>query len=101
MNPFSLQGCSTFPCSMKPGQKQIYYMAADSVEGARAAPFVEKLVARGTEVLYLTEAVDEAAITNLAKFGECNCVQRLGSVKDCNESVPTWNEHQASHALMD
>lgn len=44
--------------------------AADSVEAAKAAPFVEKLVADGYEVLYLTEAIDEAMVTNLAKFGD-------------------------------
>lgn len=44
--------------------------AADSVEAARAAPFVEKLVADGYEVLYLTEAIDEAMVTNLAKYGD-------------------------------
>lgn len=48
--------------------------AADSVEVARAAPFVEKLVAEGTEVLYLTEAIDEAVVTNLAKFGDHDLV---------------------------
>ncbi len=37
---------------------------------ARAAPFVEKLVAKGLEVLYLTDAIDEATITNLQKFGD-------------------------------
>lgn len=55
---------------MKPGQKSIYYMAADNVDVARYSPFVEKLVADGYEVLYLTEAVDEACVTNLQKFGE-------------------------------
>ncbi len=64
----------TLPCRMKPGQKSIYYMAADSVEAARAAPFVEALVARGTEVLYLTEPIDEACVTNLAKFADCELV---------------------------
>lgn len=72
--PPCLPCCHLPPRSMKPGQKSIYYMAGDSVEAARAAPFVEKLVASGTEVLYLTEAVDEAAITNLAKFGEFELV---------------------------
>lgn len=48
--------------------------AADSVEVARAAPFVEKLVADGYEVLYLTEAIDEAVVTNLAKFGDHDLV---------------------------
>lgn len=41
---------------------------------ARAAPFVEKLVSKGYEVLFLTEAVDEATITNLAKFGDLELV---------------------------
>nr|QBY35568.1 heat shock protein 90C [Dunaliella salina] len=55
---------------MKPGQKDIFYMAADSVEMAKAAPFVEKLVSKGYEVLYLTDAIDEATITNMQKFGD-------------------------------
>lgn len=48
--------------------------AADSVEVAKAAPFVEKLVADGYEVLYLTEAIDEAMVTNLAKFNDLELV---------------------------
>lgn len=59
---------------MKEGQKNIYYMAADSVEVASAAPFVEKLVAQGYEVLYLTEPIDEATVTNMAKFDERDLV---------------------------
>lgn len=35
---------------MKSGQKSIYYMAADSLEVARSAPFVEKLIKKGYEV---------------------------------------------------
>lgn len=52
----------------------VLLQAADSVEAAKAAPFVEKLVADGYEVLYLTEAIDEAMVTNLAKFGELDLV---------------------------
>lgn len=37
---------------------------------ARAAPFVEKLVAKGFEVLYLTDAIDEATVTNLQKYAD-------------------------------
>lgn len=44
------------------------------MEAAKAAPFVEKLVADGFEVLYLTEAIDEAMVTNLAKFGDLELV---------------------------
>jgi heat shock protein beta len=60
--------------SMKSGQKSIYYMAGDSVLAASSAPFVEKLVKKGYEVLYLTEAIDEATIQNLGKFEDFELV---------------------------
>ena len=53
---------------MKPEQKGIYYLAADSKQAAAKAPFVEGLVKRGLEVLYLTDSIDEVAITNLATY---------------------------------
>lgn len=59
---------------MKEGQKGIFYMAADSMDVARSAPFVEKLVAEGYEVLYLTEPIDEAMVANLAKFDDHDMV---------------------------
>jgi len=55
---------------MKPEQKGIYYLAADSKAAAEKAPFLEGLVKRGLEVLYLTDSIDEVAITNLATFAE-------------------------------
>jgi heat shock protein beta len=61
--------------------------AADSVEVARAAPFVEKLVADGYEVLYLTEAIDEAVVTNLAKFGDHDLVDVTKEGLDVGEDA--------------
>jgi len=55
---------------MKKEQKAIYYMAADSVKAAKAAPFVEQLAKQGFEVLYLTEPIDEVAVTNIGKYKE-------------------------------
>jgi len=66
--PSGLVSLADYVARMKPGQRSIYYMAADSVEIAAAAPFVEGLVSRGYEVLYLTEPIDEAVVTNLGKF---------------------------------
>ncbi len=53
---------------MKPEQKGIYYLAAESKAAAVKAPFLEGLVAKGLEVLYLTDPIDEVAITNLGTF---------------------------------
>ena len=35
---------------MKEGQKDVFYMAADSLDAASSAPFVERLVQRDYEV---------------------------------------------------
>lgn len=54
----------------KEGQKQIYYLAADSKAAAEASPYAEALVKKGLEVLYLVEPIDEVALANLAKFDD-------------------------------
>ncbi|KAH9707798.1 Heat shock protein 90-5 [Citrus sinensis] len=54
------------------GEKQnaIYYLATDSLKSAKSAPFLEKLVQKDIEVLYLIEPIDEVAIQNLQTFNE-------------------------------
>jgi molecular chaperone HtpG len=44
---------------MKPGQEAIYTIAGDSVEAVAKSPQLEGFRARGIEVLYLTDPVDE------------------------------------------
>lgn len=53
---------------MKPNQQHIYYIAGTSEEEVKKSPFVERLEKKGYEVLYLTEAVDEYAISALPEF---------------------------------
>ncbi|KMQ97651.1 endoplasmin-like protein [Lasius niger] len=53
---------------MKPNQQHIYYIAGSSEEEVQKSPFVERLSKKGYEVLYLTEAVDEYAISGLPEF---------------------------------
>lgn len=55
---------------MKPEQKDIFYLAADNKEAAESAPFLEQLKKKDFEVLYLTEPIDEVAVTNLAEYEE-------------------------------
>uniref|UniRef100_A0A0E0B4A6 Histidine kinase/HSP90-like ATPase domain-containing protein n=1 Tax=Oryza glumipatula TaxID=40148 RepID=A0A0E0B4A6_9ORYZ len=67
--------------NMPENQKAIYYIATDSLQSAKTAPFLEKLVQkdiefwlRGTlflfQVLYLIEPIDEVAIQNLQTYKE-------------------------------
>lgn len=53
---------------MKPNQQYIYYIAGASEDEVQKSPFVERLNKKGYEVLYLTEAVDEYAISGLPEF---------------------------------
>lgn len=53
---------------MKPNQQYIYYIAGSSEDEVKKSPFVERLDKKGYEVLYLTEAVDEYAISALPEF---------------------------------
>lgn len=60
--------------NMKPEQKDIYYIAADSVTSARDAPFLERLLQKDLEVLYLVDPIDEVAVQNLKSYKDKNFV---------------------------
>ncbi|KAJ1265535.1 hypothetical protein BS78_08G082900 [Paspalum vaginatum] len=54
--------------NMKPEQKDIYYIAADSLSSAKNAPFLERLTEEEYEVLLLVDPMDEVAIQNLSSY---------------------------------
>ncbi|PHT43042.1 hypothetical protein CQW23_17067 [Capsicum baccatum] len=60
--------------NMKPDQKDIYYIASDSVTSAKNTPFLEKLLEKDLEVLFLVDPIDEIAIQNLKEFKEKNFI---------------------------
>uniref|UniRef100_A0A6J0UPI9 Endoplasmin n=1 Tax=Pogona vitticeps TaxID=103695 RepID=A0A6J0UPI9_9SAUR len=53
---------------MKEKQDKIYFMAGSSRKEAESSPFVERLLRKGYEVIYLTEPVDEYCIQALPEF---------------------------------
>lgn len=60
--------------NMKPDQKDIYYIAADSVTSAKNTPFLERLAEKDIEVLFLVDPIDEVAVQNLKSYKEKNFV---------------------------
>lgn len=54
--------------NMKPDQKDIYYIAADSITSAKNTPFLERLLEKDLEVLFLVDPIDEVAIQNLKSY---------------------------------
>src|ERR1700683_5404174 len=54
---------------MKEDQKDIYYLAADTLAAARNSPHLEGFRAKGLEVLLLTDRIDEWVAGHLHEFG--------------------------------
>lgn len=57
-----------YKARMKPEQKAIYYITADSLIAAKSSPQLELFAQKGIEVLLLTERVDEWALSYLPQF---------------------------------
>ena len=53
---------------MKDGQEAIYTLAGEDIESLRASPHLEGFVARGLEVLLLTDPVDEFWVPAIGEF---------------------------------
>ncbi|KAF7141568.1 hypothetical protein RHSIM_Rhsim06G0174600 [Rhododendron simsii] len=60
--------------NMKPDQKDIYYIASDSVTSAKNTPFLERLLEKDLEALFLVDPIDEVAVQNLKSYKEKNFV---------------------------
>uniref|UniRef100_A0A182QG75 Heat shock protein 83 n=1 Tax=Anopheles farauti TaxID=69004 RepID=A0A182QG75_9DIPT len=59
---------SDYVSRMKPKQDNIYFIAGPNRAEIEKSPFVERLLSRGYEVLFLVEAVDEYSISALPEF---------------------------------
>ena len=53
---------------MKEGQEKIYYASGSSIEKVNSLPQVEKVKDKDFDILYLTDYVDEFAITAIQKY---------------------------------
>ena len=73
---------------MKEGQTAIYYQVAPSRATIEAGPYVESFKAKGYEVLYLYEAIDEYVVSSLREF-EGKPLQAVNSDQiDLGEDTP-------------
>ncbi|RKP06680.1 Hsp90 protein-domain-containing protein, partial [Thamnocephalis sphaerospora] len=53
---------------MKQNQRRIYYLSGTSLAEMRSSPFLERLEAKGYEVLFMDEALDEYLLGNVNEF---------------------------------
>lgn len=61
-------GFEEYVTRMKEEQKDIYYLHAPSRASIESGPYLEAFKARGLEVVYFTEPVDEYLVSSLTEF---------------------------------
>jgi molecular chaperone HtpG len=61
-------GLTDYVARMKPDQKEIYYIAADSHQNALGSPHLEIFRKKGIEVLLLSDRIDDWLMSHLNEF---------------------------------
>jgi len=91
---------------MKEGQKDIYYITADSPAAARHSPHLEVFRKKGVEVLLLSDRVDEWLVTNLHEYKEKHLQSvtkgklDLGDLADKEEQEKTEKAEKEHEELL-
>ncbi len=59
-----------YVAAMKPGQDKIFYISGEDETAARRSPQLEGFAAKGVEVLFMSDAVDEFWLPSVGSFEE-------------------------------
>ncbi|MCF8473320.1 MAG: molecular chaperone HtpG [Emcibacter sp.] len=65
-----LQSLDDYISRMKEGQENIYYITGDNIKVAKRSPQLEGFKAKGIEVLFLTDAVDDFWLQMVPSYGD-------------------------------
>jgi molecular chaperone HtpG len=86
---------------MKPEQKSIYFLTADSLSAARNSPHLEGFRGKGYEVLLLTDRVDEWVTTHLREFEGKKLDSVASAAADVESAIDTPEKAAAESAYKD
>lgn len=65
-----LLGFQDYVDQMKENQKGIYYITGESIEAIQNSPFVERVRARGFDVFYMVDPMDEYCMNQIRDYAE-------------------------------
>jgi molecular chaperone HtpG len=86
---------------MKPDQKSIYYLTADSLSAARNSPHLEGFRAKGMEVLLLTDRIDEWVAAHLHEFEGKTLANVATAAADVASAIETPDKAAAETEFKD
>ena len=96
-----------YKARMKPGQKAIYYITADTLSAAQSSPQLEVFRKKGIEVLLMSDRVDEWALGFVREFdgAPLQSVAKgavdLGDLQDEAEKKAAEQAAQAAQPLLE
>jgi molecular chaperone HtpG len=99
-------GLADYVARMKPGQERIYYVVGDTPGAARGSPHIERLRARGIEVLLMGDRVDEWVMGQLPEYSgkrfkdAARGELELGALADAAEQAQAVSDLKESKALL-
>lgn len=67
-SPKEWRSLEQYVADMKDNQEGIYFLTGTSVDEMSRSPFLERLLARGYEVVYMSDPIDEYVVRNLGEF---------------------------------
>jgi molecular chaperone HtpG len=79
-------GFDDYLARVKDGQETVYYLAGGSREQIETSPYIEAFKARGLEVVYFTDPVDEYVVDSLGEFAGKKLVSISHAGVDLEES---------------
>jgi len=86
---------------MKENQKQIYFITGESIEQVSTSAFVERVKARGFEVIYMTDAIDEYVIQHLKEYKGKNLVSVTKEGLELPEDEEEKKKHEEDKAKFE
>ncbi len=92
-----------YTSALKEEQKTIYYAAGETLDKIELLPQVETVKARGFEVLYLTDDVDEFALKIIGKYADCDFKNVTAEALDLTsdeEKEALKSENEASADML-